>query len=153
MLETPHVAVGAAIATAVANPALSLPLALGSHFLLDRIPHWNPHTYTETEKYGKLSKISLFIASTDTFLALVLGLSIAYSFNPNLQKMIIIITACFLSVLPDLIKSPFYLLKKRGKTLIKYIDLERSFQVETNLYLGMLVQSVVVLVSLWTIFG
>ena len=53
MLETPHVIVGAAIAYKVVNPALALPLALGSHFILDITPHWNPHLSTETKKFGK----------------------------------------------------------------------------------------------------
>lgn len=41
MLSTPHLLVGAAIVKAVPNPAISLPLALLSHFVLDTIPHWD----------------------------------------------------------------------------------------------------------------
>jgi len=47
VLETPHVVVGAAIATKIANPFISLPLAFASHFLLEKVPHWNPHLNTE----------------------------------------------------------------------------------------------------------
>lgn len=153
MLETPHVAVGAAIAVSMANPALSLPLALGSHFLLDRIPHWNPHTYTEIAQSGKLQNNSLIIASIDAVCALILGLSIAYSLNPDYKKMFIVILASFLSVLPDLIKSPFYLLKCKNRLLKKYVDFERSLQVETNVYTGMFIQLIVVLGSIWWVFG
>jgi len=55
VLETPHVVVAAAIAVNVANPALAIPLALGSHFVLEKVPHWNPHLNTELKKFGKVS--------------------------------------------------------------------------------------------------
>jgi len=77
LLETPHVAVAAAIATKVANPALSLPLALASHFVLDKIPHWNPHTFTETQKLGKPSSKTTRLAFFDSFTALGIGLTVA----------------------------------------------------------------------------
>lgn len=50
MLETPHVLIGAAIATKVGNPFLAIPLAFASHFVLETVPHWNPHLNTETKK-------------------------------------------------------------------------------------------------------
>jgi len=40
MLLSPHIIVGAAVATSVANPLLGVALAFLSHFVLDRIPHW-----------------------------------------------------------------------------------------------------------------
>lgn len=40
MLLAPHALVGAAIAATVPNPILGLLLAFLSHFLLDRVPHW-----------------------------------------------------------------------------------------------------------------
>ncbi|QQG43313.1 MAG: hypothetical protein HYW45_03900 [Candidatus Daviesbacteria bacterium] len=45
MLTTPHSLVGATIAVLVPNPALSIPLAIGSHFILDSIPHWQEILY------------------------------------------------------------------------------------------------------------
>ena len=64
MLETPHVAVGAAIAVAIPNPYLAIPLALASHMILDHTPHWNPHFYTETKKFGKPTQKSTVFASS-----------------------------------------------------------------------------------------
>jgi hypothetical protein len=40
MLLAPHIIVGAAVAAQFSNPALGLGFAFLSHFLLDRIPHW-----------------------------------------------------------------------------------------------------------------
>jgi hypothetical protein len=41
MLSTPHLLVGAAIARSIPNPAIALPAAFLSHFVLDATPHWD----------------------------------------------------------------------------------------------------------------
>jgi hypothetical protein len=154
VLETPHVVVGAAIASKIVNPALALPLALGSHFILDKVPHWNPHTFTETEKYGKPTKQSTVIATIDSLLALGSGFYIASMFLPQLDKAAIILLACFLSVLPDVVKSPFYYLKNRNRLLKKWVEFERSNQVEVaNPYIGVLTQIIVISAGFWWILG
>lgn len=154
MLETPHVVVGAAIAFKVMNPALALPLALGSHFILDRIPHWNPHTYTETQKYGRPSRQSTIIATIDAFLAIGSGIFIASQVLPQLDNFIIILAACFLSVLPDVSKAPYYYFNNRGSLLNKWVDIERSIQVETkNVLIGMTTQIAVIIAAFWWILG
>ena len=154
MLETPHVIVGAAIATKVLNPALSLPLALGSHFILDQILHWNPHTYTETKKLGHPSKKSTIIVIIDSTLALFSGLGIALLTFSDYSKAIIIILACFLSALPDLVKSPFYYLNSKNKMIKKWVDIERKIQFQTdNIFLGLLTQFLIVVAAFWWIFG
>ena len=40
MLLAPHILVGAAVAASTSNPILGLLFAFLSHFILDRIPHW-----------------------------------------------------------------------------------------------------------------
>ena len=40
MLVTNHVLSGAVVGAAVRRPALALPLGIGSHFVLDAVPHW-----------------------------------------------------------------------------------------------------------------
>jgi len=40
MLLGPHILVGAAVAASTSNPILGLVFAFLSHFILDRIPHW-----------------------------------------------------------------------------------------------------------------
>lgn len=151
MLELPHVAVGAAIATKVGNPALAIPLAFASHFVLDQIPHWNPHFYTETQKYGKPRKQSTIIAVTDLALAAGLTLILTAAALPNISKAAVILVACFVSVLPDLIKSPYFFLKTRSKLMTKYVHFERSLQADTSFAIGMTIQAIVVLTSLFWI--
>lgn len=40
MLTTAHAVTGATIGVLIPNPWIAVPLALGSHFILDSIPHW-----------------------------------------------------------------------------------------------------------------
>ena len=152
MLETPHVIVGAAIATHVVNPALALPLALGSHFILDRIPHWNPHLFTETQKYGQPSQQSTIIVWVDVGLALGLGLFVASRYLDNPTMVVVILASCFASVLPDLVKWPYYFLKKRGGLLEKWVLFERNLQVNATFWPGVFSQVAVVAASFLWIF-
>lgn len=152
MLELPHVALGSAIATKIPNPFLAIPLALASHFVLDQIPHWNPHFYTETQKYGKPKKESTRLALVDIGFALVFGSVVAASTFPNISHVLLILVCSFVSVLPDLVKSPYFFLKFRPKYLANYVKFERSLQADTNAIAGTLTQALVVIGSLlWII--
>ena len=151
MLETPHVALGIAIAVKTGNPWVALPLSLASHFLLDRVPHWNPHFYTETQKFGKPKKISTYIAIADEVVAIALTLFMAYKFMPDINKSLLILTCSLLSVLPDQIKVPYFFCNRRLGIIKKWVDFERGIQVEVKPLWGILTQILVVISSLlWT---
>ena len=153
MLETPHVAVGVAIATKFPNPWISIPLALASHFVLDKIPHWNPHLYTETQKLGKPSKKSTAIALVDIGSALVLGSSFATSALPDAGMAILILACSFSSVAPDVIKYPYYYFRLRPKWLVSWVKFERSMQVDAkSQFWGIVTQVLVIAASLWWIY-
>lgn len=154
MLQTPHVVVGTAIAIKVGNPALAIPLALMSHFVLDRVPHWNPHTYTEAIKYGLPKKNTIVLTIIDIGIALILGLWIASLFLPNYPTALIILTCAFASVAPDIAKYPFFVFKKvRHGLYKKYVEWERSMQTDVSFYPGVLTQLTIIIVGLWWIFG
>lgn len=153
MLETPHVALGIAIAVKSGNPWLALPLSLASHFLLDRVPHWNPHFYTETKKFGKPKKLSTYIAVVDEIIAIGLTLFMAYKFLPNLNTSFLILVCSFLSVLPDQIKFPYFFLKMRSGFIKKWVDFERSIQVEVSPFWGIVTQLIVITASLFWILN
>lgn len=153
MLETPHVIVGAAIATKVVNPALAIPLALGSHFILDKVPHWNPHLFTETEKYGQPSQQSTVVALVDVGAALGLGLFVASRYSDEPMRAAVVLACCLASVLPDLVKWPYYFLKKRGGILEKWVLFERSLQVDTSFWPGIFTQAAVIVAAFWWIFN
>lgn len=150
MLETPHVAVGAAIATKIPNPMLSIPLAFLSHFVLEGIPHWNPHIVAETKKYGMPTKKSIKIITVDVILALTVGFIIAWWSLPDIKHAINIIAASFFSVLPDLVESPYFFLKMRTNFLKKWLNFQKSLQVDTTFFWGMLNQAATVAAAfLW----
>lgn len=149
MLETPHVIVGAVIAIKVVNPALSLPLAFASHFILERVPHWNPHLNTEKNKLGKITKRSIQIVILDSSLALLGGFYLASRMLPDVNKFTIVLLACFLSSLPDLVEAPYFFLNIKSRWINKWIALQKSIQVDTSILPGILTQIVTILAAFW----
>lgn len=140
MLETPHVAVGAAIATKIPNPLISIPLAFLSHFALEKVPHWNPHLNTEKNKYGKVTKKSTKIVILDVALALGVGSFIASQALPDTGHAITILATSFASVLPDVIEGPYFFLNMENKFIKKWIKFQKSLQVDTSIVPGLLTQ-------------
>ncbi len=149
MLELPHTLVGAAIATAIPDPRISLPLALLSHFVTDYIPHWNPHLNTELKTTGKISSRSKIIVMADAGLALMVGTYLA----TRSGHFIVVMLACFLAVAPDVAEIPYYFLGLKDIPWIKkLIDYQRAHQWNVPAFWGILSQLVVVAISLLLIY-
>lgn len=153
VIETPHVIVGAAIAIKVVNPALALPLALGSHFILDKVPHWNPHLFTETQKYGKPTRKSNLIVAADVAASIFVGGYIASQALPNTAQAVTILACCLISVAPDIVEGPYFYLNFKNKTIEKWIRFQRSFQNNVSFLPGILTQIITVAASLWWIYS
>lgn len=153
MLETPHVIVGAAIATKVGNPALAIPLALASHFLLEKVPHWNPHLNTETEKYGKPTRQSTKIVILDATLAVTSAFFIASKVLPDTGHFLTILFAGFFAILPDVIEGPYFFLNMRSKAIKSWINFQKSLQEDTTVLPGLATQLITVLAAFWWIRG
>lgn len=151
MLETPHVALGIAIATKIPNPYISIPLSFLSHFLLERVPHWNPHLNIETQKFGKPTKKSTIIVIIDVTISLILGFFIAYR-APTIKQFMNIILCSFFSVLPDIIEGPYFFMGIRNKFLENWIKFQKSLQVDTKIIPGLLTQLVVLVSTFFWIF-
>lgn len=101
MTSVAHALVGASIAARVSDPALAGGLILGSHFLMDMIPHWDFGT-----NWRKRSKFSTgAIAITDTIIAFTL----AYLLFSGKVSFIPLTLAVILSVLPDWLETPWYI--------------------------------------------
>ncbi len=143
MLETPHVALGAAIAVSIPNPLISIPLAFASHFILDMVPHWNPHINTEMKTYGKLTKPTLLIIGVDLVLAIALTIFVAGT-NPYIY------IAAFMSILPDIAEGPYFLFGFRFKYLDVILRFQRSIQAGANVFWGLLTQVLIIVACyLW----
>ena len=151
MLETPHVVIGAVIATKIGNPFISLPLAFASHFVLEKIPHWNPHLNTEKKKYGKVTKNSTYLVAVDVVISLIIGFSLAFRVMPNTYHAVTILLACFVSVLPDVIEGPYFFFDFRNKYIKKWIAFQKSLQVDASPIPGLATQIVTVFSALWWI--
>ena len=150
MLETPHVFVGAAIATAIPNPFLAIPLAFASHFVMEMVPHWNPHLNSETEKFGAPTRRSTVITSIDSTLALVSGSLIAYRALPNIHQAILILACCFFAVLPDVMEGPYFFLHMKNAWIKRWISFQKSLQCDTTAFWGILTQlTIIAAVILW----
>ncbi len=151
MLETPHVIVGAAIATRVANPVLALPLAFASHFLLEKVPHWNPHLNTETEKYGKPTAKSTKIVILDATLSVTSMLFIASRVLPDTGHALVILAAGFAAALPDIVEGPYFFLGLRSKVIKRWILFQKSIQEDTTIVPGLLTQLATILAAFYWI--
>ena len=149
MLETPHVFIGAAIAAKIPNPLIAIPLAFASHFILEMVPHWNPHLNSETEKYGQPTKRSTVITAIDSTLALASGSFIAYQALPNVGQAILVLVCSFASVLPDVMEGPYFFLKMRANWVKKWIAFQKSIQSDTTPFWGLLTQTLVILAAIF----
>jgi hypothetical protein len=149
MLELPHTLVGATIATKIPNPLISLPLAFFSHFLLDLLPHWNPSLYSETKKFGKPTPRSTKIVIIDTLLSLAGGFFLAYQVLPNFTQAVVIILACFLAVVVDVIEGFYFFFGVRGKFLENLIEFQHRYQGKASLIPGLVIQLAVVIITLF----
>lgn len=149
MLETPHVAVGIALATKIPNPLISIPLAFCSHFILELVPHWNPHLNTEIKKHGSLTKRTINIITLDVAISIALGSFFAYLAMPDTGQALTILAASLASVLPDVIEGPHFIFGIRSKIIDKWIIFQKAIQNDTNVYFGLLTQGVTILTALW----
>ena len=93
MLSTPHLLVGAAIVHAVPNPAISLPAAFVSHFILDAAPHWDGSPKAPFSK-----KIIGGVAFDYVF-----GASLIFLITQGDPRQAVILLGAFLATLPDFI--------------------------------------------------
>lgn len=148
MLTSPHVIVGAAIASGIPNPIIALPLSFASHFVLDILPHWNPHLNTELKKYGHITVFSRNLIYADTVFAIASLLVLSFS-NPN---PIIIMLGGFLGTLPDLVEAPYFFLGWKTKFVMWWLRFQKAIQCDVSPLPGIVSQILVVIASLWWMF-
>lgn len=153
VLETPHVLVASAIAVNTGNPFLAIPLAFLSHFVLDEVPHWNPHITTMEGDVKVIDRKSMKIIIADSSLALIAGSAIALSYLPDYEKFLLVLVCSLMAVLPDLIEAPYIFLDYRKKYLKKWLSFQKKHQFDTNIVWGLTVQTMTIISSLVWIFN
>jgi len=106
-----HVVTGALIAANIRNPAMALPLALVSHFVLDALPHFGKVSHT-TKKYMVILCSDMVVASS--FLGYLLLT------RPNYW---LLMMACgIIAAAPDLMWFPRFWKEIHGKVSHKPVD-------------------------------
>lgn len=107
MYSPVHATVGALIVNAIPNPAIGLPLALASHYLLDAIPHGD----LKVGHWMRTSGRHFFLAVALDFGLAVVVISLLLV-GLHRQPTALIIFGAFLGMLPDLLWGVLYWAKK-----------------------------------------
>ncbi len=164
MWMLPHTLTGVAIAVTIDNPAISLPLAFTSHYVLDFIPHWN--------QYPTFAGPNAKYLYLDFLVSFVLGVFFACRFPLFSPPFWIIILAAALANLPDAIRIPSLLKQNDTKGssrsgLYYYLErfhdfIDQDVQHEAkdlvwkiaqgHIWFGVMTQVLVCVVSLFFIF-
>lgn len=100
MTLTAHSLIAAAIVSKVTNPIIGLPLVLASHFVFDKVPHWDIMT-NKGKTHSQIGR--------DTFLDIILGFISAgaiFYLIPGTNPVYFFL-AIFVSQLPDLFEAPY----------------------------------------------
>lgn len=98
MTATAHAVVGTFIAVRFVDPFVSLPLALGSHYLTDLVPHWD----SGTNRRQKSEKRFLTEAIVDGIVAIFVSFLIYY-YIFGLTNFLYLYLVVGFSVLPDVL--------------------------------------------------
>jgi len=129
MFLTPHILVGAAIGAKTHNLGLIIILGIVSHFILDKIPHWDYinsglRDFRETKNF-KFLFMDLFKIGVDG----LIGLSIAFLIihqSHQMANLLFIVLGIFISILPDILLGFVHLFARRGLTQ-KYVKFHHQF--------------------------
>lgn len=99
MTATAHALIGGAIAAAVPNPAIGIPLCAISHPIADMIPHWDFGL-----GWKKKNKLILFVES---FADLALGVILAFILFGKSTNLLYLSLAIFIAESWDLLQAPY----------------------------------------------
>jgi hypothetical protein len=143
-----HVVTGALIATAVAQPAAAIPLALASHFVLDALPH-----YGDVNKSSWLNRNFKYILGIDLLLANLFLLAIIIM-QP--ASWFLLAVCGVVAVSPDLLWLPYFLAdlkheQKEHSKLAKLLKWIQWGERPWGIYLEVIVFAVLLTVFLRTI--
>lgn len=101
MTATAHALVSGAIVAAIPNPAISLPLAFASHFIMDVVPHWDFGTNWRSR--------SKFDTGAIAILDTIIGFTVTYFAFGGKVALPLLLAAASLGNLPDWLEAPYYI--------------------------------------------
>ncbi len=101
MTATAHALVAGAIARAIPNPAIAVPLAFASHFIMDCIPHWDFGTNWRDRPKHHTGSIAI--------LETVLGITLTYFLFRGKVDTVLLSAAIVAAEIPDWLEAPWYI--------------------------------------------
>ena len=149
MTATAHALVSAAIARAVPNPYLAIPLAITSHFIMDTVPHWD----IGADWRMRTKTMTGVLAITET----ILGITLAYFLFRGKVETPLLLSTIVAGELPDWLEAPWYIFfankhkigtsKKAGfweRVSYRIYRRENIFHSKADLPFGLITQIVIV---------
>lgn len=146
MLSTPHIVTGIAIASKTTNPLIGIPLSFMSHFVLDMVPHWNPHLNTEMRTYGKITRQSKTIIIADTVIGAAIVL-VATVTAKSPEAAFLSFACASAAILPDALEAPYFFLHWKTTFIMKWIAFQKALQSDANMFWGTLTQIITILLA------
>jgi len=154
MLLTPHVLVGLAIAKLVPNPLISVPLSILAHFLGDLVPHWDFFSGAQSEQ--RLKGWRPIAVMMDFGLGIAVGLFFTLNLLWVKQSESAALNAflCGIaSVLPDALEAPHVYMDKTPFGTKYLLSIQRKFQTQAPVVIGILTQVLISALSLVFLFS
>lgn len=142
MLSTPHLLVGAALAKTIPNPAISLPAAFASHFILDAVPHWDG---SPKAPFGKLF---YFLVSIDY----IFGLSLVWWFSKDSPEQTLILLGAVTATSPDFLLGSYKNFKlpwNKWGWYVRFNEFHRGIQNNLKIAGGLATSLVAVLIAIF----
>jgi hypothetical protein len=151
MLATPHMMTGAAIGKGVRRARIALPLAFGSHFLLDAIPHLDGHALYGVPG-GRITRGEALVTIVDVVVGVALVLW-AVGRQPGRKTML---WAAFAAIVIDLVDNvpPFSRWFRACPGLASVSAFHHGIQTDltrSQWVLGFGTQIAVLIVVLWVV--
>jgi hypothetical protein len=139
MTATGHALIGTVIAAKIGNPTLAIPIALGSHFLADALPHWDTG-YHRRQK----SKIKFFTQSlADLALGFVLSWILIVLLFPA-TNLLYALMMILVSQLPDWLTVPYLFFDCNFPPFSSIHNFQKKFDTHLGLPWGLINQVAVV---------
>jgi len=128
MILAPHVLVGAAIGAKIKNIGWIIVLAIMSHVILDKIPHWDygdkeNKRFKENKSYKTLFTFFAKLLIDGLIGLILVMLVIWYRKTMDLEHLIPILIGMFFAILPDILLGVFVISYVKSKKPSKnFID-------------------------------
>lgn len=141
MVATTHAIVGASIAARIPNPYIAIPLAIGSHFILDLIPHWD-----QGINWRKKSARRRWLESIFDVLAGILLVTVLFASRVDPLYLYGMMIA---AQLPDWLETPYLFLGLKGAPWKYFYQVQSRLQWRSSLLVGIMTQLATILLALW----